>query len=762
MSEIMIYPSDDLYCSNLGLGVLTGVTSCEVTRTLSNQWECVFSIAINSQHYNEIEFGKKVKIKADEKAGYQQFRIYKITKPDLKGIVKVYCEHVSYELSRLTVKPFEADNQSATAAISAILNNCSSQTHHFTGQASTVSGTKNLFSDIPRTARSWLLASDNSITKLYNCEIEFNNYIVTAKPQIGVDNGVRITYGKNLSKLSDDRNSDTAYNAIYPYAIVDEHYYELADKIIFLTNTLPFTEVRCIPVDLSNKFESGATITDAILRQTALTYAGQARLTKTNQNLKISFVQLWQTKEYETLAALERVGLGDTVYVYYAEYGVDVSARVNKIVYDALNDKYISIELGQARKTITETIAENKIDMQAAIDEAQKRQKTIAQQLIEEQTALITGNQGGHIIFTLDQDDKPQEMCIMDTDSKATAQKLWRFNLSGFGFSDTGYNGNYTYAMDMLGRINASMIVTGTLDASKVTVTNLDAGSITTGSISANKITSGVLADAAGNFTLNLSNGMIQMVSDNSGELVIWREGITMYHHDNSVATSMFLSTNDVGVLTAESVQVGIRDSERIHLYVNNNVGIIKTDRIVADSGNALQINSETTHSHKVTINNSLIVTGMATIGDGGTNVIRQKAVTSQNKTLYADHSHTGFTVYSDNYSSGYYTSILNDNDLILKHNTSVMVSIESTHSVVDNVDVYGGKINIPKGRIDVGNGGTGVAISTDTSGNSGHIYSNQVTIRNGNGLNMGGQSYGPVKISINGTNYTLIGQRNS
>ena len=117
MADVKIYASDDLNCSNLGLGVLTGVTECEVTHTLNNQWECVFSIKINSQHYSEIGFGKKIKVKADEKAGYQQFRIYKITKPDLKGIVKVYCEHVSYELSRLTVKPFEADNQSATAAI---------------------------------------------------------------------------------------------------------------------------------------------------------------------------------------------------------------------------------------------------------------------------------------------------------------------------------------------------------------------------------------------------------------------------------------------------------------------------------------------------------------------------------------------------------------------------------------------------------------------------------------------------------------------
>lgn len=619
MSEVMIYPSDDLYCSNLGLGVLTGVTSCEVTRTLSNQWECVFSIAINSQHYNEIEFGKKVKIKADEKAGYQQFRIYKITKPDLKGIVKVYCEHVSYELSRLTVKPFEADNQSATTAISAILNNCSSQTHHFTGQASTVSGTKNLFSDIPRTARSWLLASDNSITKLYNCEIEFNNYIVTAKPQIGVDNGVKITYGKNLSELSDDKNSDTAYNAIYPYAIVDDHYYELADKIIFLTNTLPFTEVRCIPVDLSNKFESGATITDAILRQTALTYAGQARLTKTNQNLKISFVQLWQTKEYETLAALERVGIGDTVYVYYAEYGVDVSARVNKIVYDALNDKYISIELGQARKTITETIAENKIDMQAAIDEAQKKQKTIAQQMIEHQTALISGGLGGYIVNTFNQDGYPDQILIMNTPDVQTATQVLRINKNGIGFSDS-YDGQMHTAWAIDGTFNASYITTGTLDASKITVTNLDAGSITTGSISANKIVGGVLADTSGNTTINMTTGTIVSKTSNGGKIRISPSGLALlnandkvvahihqlgnyayirsdkyrftgsiiFYDDNANTEKTVISASNNGVITVESDKYTFTDSIR---FYNDNADTYKT--VISASNGDITIDTD-------------------------------------------------------------------------------------------------------------------------------------------------------------------------
>ena len=567
MGDVKIYASDDLNCSNLGLGVLTGVTECEVTRQTNGQWECVFGIAINSQHYSKIGFGKKIKIKADEKAGYQQFRIYKITKPDLKGIVKVYCEHISYDLSRLTVKPLNLTGQGATAAISAIFSNCVSQAHNFSGQGSTVTGTKDIKSDVPRTARSWLSASENSIVDLFNCELEFDNYTVTAKPQIGEDNGVKILYGKNLRDVNDEYNSDTAFNAIYPYAVVNEHYYELPEKVLALTNNLPFTEIRCIPVDLSEKFDKNTTVTSELLRSTALTYAGQARLTKTNRNIKVSFEQLWNTKEYETLSALERVGLGDTVYVHYGEYGIDVTARVNKIVYDVLNEKYKSIELGRARKTITETISQNREELQAAIEDASKKQKSVAQKMIEHQTALISGSEGGYVVNTYNSQSKPEKILIMDTDNQNTATKILWLTKDGIGFSN-GINGQITTGWGIDGTFNASFITTGTLDASLVNVTN----------INANKIVSGTLADAAGNFTLDLSNGKIQMVSDNSGDLVIWRQGITIYHSDNSVATSMFLSAGDTGVLTAEHILVGTRGSEKIRL---NETGVLKAENIL-------------------------------------------------------------------------------------------------------------------------------------------------------------------------------------
>ena len=610
MSEVMIYPSDDLYCTNLGLGVLTGVTNCEVTRTLSNQWECVFSIAINSQHYNEIEFGKKVKVKADEKAGYQQFRIYRITKPDLKGIVKVFCEHISYDLSRLTVKPLNLTGQSATAAIYAILNNCTSQAHNFSGQGSTVTGTKDIKSDIPRTARSWLSASENSIVDLFNCELEFDNYTITAKPQIGEDNGVKILYGKNLRDVNDESNSDTAFNAIYPYAVVNEHYYELPEKVLALTNNLPFTEIRCIPVDLSKKFDENTTITSELLRSTALNYAGQARLTKTNRNIKVSFEQLWSTKEYETLSALERVGLGDTVYVHYGEYGIDVTARVNKIVYDVLNEKYKSIELGRVRKTITETISQNREELQSAIEDASKKQKSVAQKMIEHQTALISGSEGGYVVNTYNSQSKPEKILIMDTDNQNTATKILWLTKDGIGFSN-GINSQITTGWGIDGTFNASFITTGVLDASLVNVTNINANNITTGALSANKIVGGVLADTSGNTTINMTTGTIVSKTSNGGRIRISSSGLALLNANDKVVARMYQLGNYAYIGSDKYTFTGSiifyddnANTEKTVISASNN-GVITVESDKYTFTDSIRFYNDSTNTYKTVISAS-------------------------------------------------------------------------------------------------------------------------------------------------------------
>ena len=78
----------------------------------------------------------------------------------------------------------------------------------------------------------------------------------------------------------------------------------------------------------------------------------------------------------------------------------------------------------------------------------------------------------------------------MNTPSAETATKIWRWNLSGLGYSSTGYSGSYKTAITQDGHIVADFIDTGTLTA--------------------NIIKAGIMQSANGEFSFNLESGHIE------------------------------------------------------------------------------------------------------------------------------------------------------------------------------------------------------------------------------------------------------------
>lgn len=112
----------------------------------------------------------------------------------------------------------------------------------------------------------------------------------------------------------------------------------------------------------------------------------------------------------------------------------------------------------------------------------QKLQKVYAnlEQAILNATNAITGNRGGYVmVHDTNDDGKPDEILIMDSEDIALATKVWRWNKEGLGYSynaaGNAYLGPYGIAMTADGQINASFITTGTLNAERIAVENFDA-----------------------------------------------------------------------------------------------------------------------------------------------------------------------------------------------------------------------------------------------------------------------------------------------
>lgn len=72
-------------------------------------------------------------------------------------------------------------------------------------------------------------------------------------------------------------------------------------------------------------------------------------------------------------------------------------------------------------------------------------------------TDLINAGINGYVVCN------GNELLIMDTTDKATATKVWRYNLNGWGVSHNGYNGPYTMAATLDGGFVADFITAGVL-----------------------------------------------------------------------------------------------------------------------------------------------------------------------------------------------------------------------------------------------------------------------------------------------------------
>lgn len=632
---------------NGGIGWLKDCIKCTVTEELNGSYECEFSYPITGQHYSQITPDRIIKVKPNETSNLQLFRIYRQSKP-INGVVKFYCQHISYDLNTNMVTPFAiTSNTNVTSVLTDILEHCY-YAHRFT--AVSQSGYSCKFNvKTPVSARKCIGGMEGSILDRVHGEFEFDNFIIRHYSSRGQNNGVVIQYGKNLTDITADTSIADTYTSIYPYA-TDENgdYYELSEKVIELQSNTNYGEPRTLPLDLSDKFDSETQITETLLRQYANAYIAGNNIDEIKQNIKISFVQLWQAKEYETIALLERVALGDIVTIKYAALGVSVQAKVIKTVYDVLSEKYIEIEVGQAKSNFADTLNKVQSDFKTMSDYI-RTQPSLMEKAIAHATERITGGLGGYVIIGQDtQTGYPEEILIMDTPDKTTATNVWRFNSSGLGHSHNGYNGPFDdVALTDDGQINANMITTGVLNA--------------------DLIKSGMIEDVQQNMSINMANGDIKISADNGKSFEIWTNGATLYSANDDVLASMFISANGRGVLTGQYLYIGTRGAEKGSFYESaSGKAILNTDFLYV---NGIEIYKNS--NGRLTANTAVV--GNFSIEDSNGNEIGSfyesasgKSILSADK-VYSDEisaKTSGSKVQITNLSSGIISLVTNGNEV--------------------------------------------------------------------------------------------------
>ena len=483
----ILYKADATNFASYGIGALPDTISCEVTEERNGAYECVVKYPVTGMNYSEIKRERIIKAKPSDTGSPQAFRIYRVTTP-INGIVKIYAQHISYDLAAIATPQWESMPITPQLAIEEVFDNALTP-HRFTFQTDYTEA-KAFAVSKPKSLRAVLGGEEGSVLSLWGGEFEWDNFKVIHHQGRGHNNGVVIEYGKNLTKFEHDSDISDVYTDLLPYAVTEdeegnETVITLAEQILQIGKTT-LSQRKILIKDFTDSFDIDAVITEDLLREKAQKYLENNPLGMETPTLTISFEALWKQPEYA--AVLERVALCDTVTVRHPELGISEHVKVIKTVYDTLAEKYVSITLGSAKASLLSTISDTAQSVDNIVQKVD-RFPSLMQSAINSATKLITGQKGGYVVLHGDETGQPYELLVLDSPNIADAVNVWRWNVGGLGFSSNGYNGPYETAITSDGQIVADFI--------------------TSGSLVANIIKAGVLSSVDGSSYWNLETGEV-------------------------------------------------------------------------------------------------------------------------------------------------------------------------------------------------------------------------------------------------------------
>lgn len=286
-------------------------------------------------------------------------------------------------------------------------------------------------------------------------ELDMDNYRFRLLSRIGKDNGYRVDLGVNLESIEEEIDGNY-YNSLYLIGGVPEGDYD-EDKEPITYKYLELTGVTDKNRRIG-KYENSELTTVEELKKWGQAKFDVDRVHEPSITHTVSMVQLENTMEYEDLYDdIARLHFGDTCYCTVAKLGIEVAERMIEYTWYPTLGKYKSVTLGNDIEFYTNATATETTKLRQKVE----RRTELMVEAVRNASSWITGTKGGYV--RMRPEKAPSEILIMDKPSVADAQKVWRWNLGGLGYSNNGVNGPYGLAMTQDGAIVADFITAGIL-----------------------------------------------------------------------------------------------------------------------------------------------------------------------------------------------------------------------------------------------------------------------------------------------------------
>jgi len=156
---------------------------------------------------------------------------------------------------------------------------------------------------------------------------------------------------------------------------------ELPNKLLKVNTELAnkMTFNRVLSLNLTDEFEENEEANEETLTSKALKFIKDNKIGQYKYNTTVSFVDLSTIDDNVVYKNLEQVELGDTIKIIYEALDINVELRVITTIYDALLDRYSSIELGEKSDTISSTSVQTGDSVSALVnDKGYTDEKTVS------------------------------------------------------------------------------------------------------------------------------------------------------------------------------------------------------------------------------------------------------------------------------------------------------------------------------------------------------------------------------------------------
>lgn len=346
MIPILYDTNETAFISN-GLGRLRDAISVIVTEERNGIYECDFEYPVNGAHYDEIQVGRIIGVTHDESEDIQPFDIVSFTRL-IDGIVTFHCVHISYRQSYMTVT---GSNINSLADAFTALNSAQPSNPFSYTTDKTSTGYVAAFDGVPKSVRSVLGGVEGSILDAYGGEYEWDKFNVILHSARGQLRNFSIRYGVNMLAYEEDFDSSGTYSSCIPYW-TDGTTTIVGDRQDSSGSTVT-GRGECVPLDVSDKFESQPTKAEVEAMGLSVMNASNPMIPK--QNIHVEFVRL-QDMGYEWLDSLYECKLCDTITVVFPDYDATGQFKIVKTVWNVLEDRFDSMELGDLSVTLAEAL----------------------------------------------------------------------------------------------------------------------------------------------------------------------------------------------------------------------------------------------------------------------------------------------------------------------------------------------------------------------------------------------------------------------